>query len=51
MILDGIYKHKLLEVTESKKRISLSRLEETLAGLSPTKNFEAALRPASGGGV
>ena len=50
MILDGIYKHKLLEVTESKKRISLSRLEETLAGLSPTKNFEAALRPASGGG-
>lgn len=49
MILDEIYKHKLLEVEESKKKISLSRLEGALSGLSPTKDFEAALR--TGGGV
>ncbi|MEK7241802.1 MAG: indole-3-glycerol phosphate synthase TrpC, partial [Planctomycetota bacterium] len=48
VILDEIYKHKLLEVEESKERISLSGLEEALAGLAPTRDFEAALRTGEG---
>lgn len=44
VILDEIYKHKLLEVEESKKRVSLSKLEEALPGLPPVKDFEATLR-------
>lgn len=48
MILDDIYKHKLQEVAESKKRVGLSRLEEALSGLAPPKDFEAALRGGEG---
>ncbi|HHT9120514.1 MAG TPA: indole-3-glycerol phosphate synthase TrpC [Candidatus Hypogeohydataceae bacterium YC41] len=44
MILDEIYKHKLQEVDENKRRISLSKLERGLAGLPPTKDFEGAMR-------
>src|SRR3990167_7834267 len=35
VILDEIYRHKLCEVEENKERISLSRLEGAIAGLSP----------------
>jgi indole-3-glycerol phosphate synthase len=48
VILDEIYKHKLLEVEESKKRVSLSKLEGKLSRLAPTKDFEAALRDGKG---
>ena len=48
VILDEIYRHKLCEVEENKERISLSRLEGALAGLSPTKDFETALRTGRG---
>jgi indole-3-glycerol phosphate synthase len=48
MILDEIYRHKLLEVEESKKKLSLSKLEESLPGLAPTKDFEGALREGEG---
>ncbi len=48
MILDEIYRHKLLEVEGSKRRISLSKLEGELSRLAPAKDFEAALRNGEG---
>jgi indole-3-glycerol phosphate synthase len=48
MILDEIYRHKLLEVAESKRRVDLSELEKALSGLAPTRDFERALRDGKG---
>ncbi len=48
MILDEIYRHKLQEVAENKKRVSLGELEGKLSRLAPTKDFEATLRAGKG---
>ena len=43
-ILDEIYKHKLSEVAENKKRISVETLKEQIKERQSTRSFGAALK-------
>lgn len=43
-ILDDIYKRKLIEVAESKRRIPLDTLKEHIQKTAPAKSFGAALK-------
>ncbi|HHT9134363.1 MAG TPA: indole-3-glycerol phosphate synthase TrpC [Candidatus Avalokitesvara rifleensis] len=47
MILDEIYRHKLLEVSQRKDQYPLKRLETVLSGLPDAYDLEAALKAAS----
>ncbi len=51
MILDEIYKHKVLEVTRRKEQYPLERLETALPNLTDTRDFEAALKAREGIGL
>ncbi|MCQ4574861.1 MAG: indole-3-glycerol phosphate synthase TrpC [Candidatus Brocadiales bacterium] len=51
MILDEIYKHKLLELSRCKERRPLEQLEAALPNMAGTKDLEGALKTSSGLGL